>query len=47
MLDNQVQLFLAGLISEAELEKAIDFENMGSDTRYLTKEDLLCGLMSK
>ena len=41
MLDNQVQLFLAGLISEAELQRAIDFENMGSDTRYLTKEDLI------
>jgi hypothetical protein len=41
MLDYQVQLFLAGLISEAELQRAIDFENMGSDTRFILIEDLL------
>ena len=41
MLDNQVQLYKAGLISEAELQRAIDFVNMGSDTRFITIRDLI------
>ena len=41
MLHKKVELYKAGLISAAELQKAIDFENMGSDTRFLTLEDLI------
>ena len=41
MLWEKVRLFKAGLISEEELQKAIDFVNMGSDTRFITLKDLI------
>tara|TARA_R110000772_G_scaffold253221_1_gene368804 strand:+ start:405 stop:530 length:126 start_codon:yes stop_codon:yes gene_type:complete len=41
MLNKEVELYKAGLISKAELQRAIDFENMGSDTRFILIEDLI------
>jgi hypothetical protein len=33
--------YINGLISEEELQKMIDIENMGSDTTYWTIEELI------
>jgi len=33
--------YINGLISKEELQKAIDIDNMGSDTRFLTIEDVV------
>ena len=40
-LERSGQLYKAGLISEIELQKEIDFVNMGSDTRFITIRDLV------
>ena len=33
--------YVNGLISKEELQKAINIDNMGSDTRFLTIEDVV------
>ena len=40
-LERSGQLYKAGLISEVELQKEIDFVNMGSDTRFITIGNLI------